>query len=173
MNILSTRKNSVGKILMLRIEHVRPFIDSVRTTIEMMLGSAPTMMRPYLKGDHADWGDISGIIGFAGEKLVGSVALSLPANSAKIVYQKMVGEEVSDLNSEVQDSIGELVNIIAGNGKTALSAIGLHFDITIPSVIVGDKHVISYKADEPILVMPFAIDDHPFALELLLKILNK
>lgn len=164
----------------MRIEHVRPFIDSVVKTMEMMLGVTPRTKRPYLKGQQPNWGDVSGIVGFAGEKVVGSVAMSLPLKSALKVYASMMGDDsVSEVTTDVQDSIGELTNIVAGNAKNVFSDQNLHFNITIPSVIVGKKHNISYKDGDLVLVIPFDMEDAasreetPFCLELLIKVLDE
>jgi len=157
----------------MRIEHVRPFIDSVVKTMEMMLGETPTTKRPYLKGQQPNWGDVSGIVGFAGERVVGSVAISLPEKSALSIYEAMMGEEINDVTIDVQDSIGELTNIVAGNAKTVFSNQSLHFNITVPSVIVGKHHNISYKDGDLVLVIPFDMSGTPFVLELLVKVLNE
>ncbi len=155
----------------MKIEHVKPFIDSVITTMEMMLGVKPTTKKPYLKGQQPNWGDVSGIVGFAGEKVVGSVALSMPEKSALQVYAAMMGEEVGEVTVDVQDSIGELTNIIAGNAKTVFANHKLNFNITVPSVIVGKHHNISYKEGDLVLMIPFHMDGAPFCLELLIKVL--
>lgn len=157
----------------LRIEHVKPFIDSVVTTMEMMLAETPRTKRPYLKGQQPNWGDVSGIVGFAGEKVVGSVALSMPEKSALKVYSSMMGEELHEINVDIQDSIGELTNIVAGNAKNVFSNQGLHFNITIPSVVVGKHHNISYKDGDMVLIIPFDMEDNsPFCLELLIKTID-
>lgn len=154
----------------MRIEHVKPFIESVIKTMEMMLGTKPRVQKPYLKGTQPNWGDVSGIIGFAGEKVIGSVAISMPMKSALGVYALMVSDTVTEITPEVQDSIGELTNIVAGNAKNFFAERDMHFNITVPSVIVGKRHNISYKENDKVLVIPFDMDNVPFVLELLLKV---
>ena len=154
----------------MRIEHVKPFIESVIKTMEMMLGTKPRVQKPYLKGTQPNWGDVSGIIGFAGEKVIGSVGISMPMKSALGVYALMVSDTVTEITPEVQDSIGELTNIVAGNAKNFFAERDMHFNITVPSVIVGKRHNISYKENDKVLVIPFDMDNVPFVLELLLKV---
>lgn len=156
----------------MRIEHVKPFIESVTKTMEMMLGSKPRVQKPYLKGTQPNWGDVSGIIGFAGEKVIGSVAISMPQRSALGVYELMMGDTVTEITPDVQDSIGELTNIVAGNAKNFFAENGMHFNITVPSVIVGKRHNISYKENGKVLVIPFDMEKAPFVLELLLKVVE-
>ncbi len=159
----------------LKIEHVKPFIDSVLSTMEMMLGKVPKTKRPYLKGQQPNWGDVSGIVGFAGEKVVGSIAISLPQSSALRIFESMVGEEpnsITEISVDVQDSIGELANIVAGNAKSVFSEQKINFNITIPSVIVGKHHNISYKDGDLVLVIPFDMEGEPFCLELLIKVME-
>ncbi|MFH0881698.1 MAG: chemotaxis protein CheX [bacterium] len=157
----------------MRIEYVKPFIESVIKTMEMMLGVKPRVQKPYLKGTQPNWGDVSGIIGFAGEKVIGSVAISMPQRSALGVYKLMMSDTVTDITPDIQDSIGELTNIVAGNAKNFFAERNMHFNLTVPSVIVGKRHNISYKENDKVLVIPFDMDNAPFVLELLLKVADE
>ncbi|MBD3166849.1 chemotaxis protein CheX, partial [bacterium] len=127
------------------VKYINPFIQSLMNTVEMMLGVTPAMQAPYVKEDKVTQGDITGIIGFAERNITGSVALSFPSVTALNVYEMMTGEAVTEINRDVQDSIGELANIVAGGAKTELAKMGLSFHISIPSVIVGKNHAITHK----------------------------
>lgn len=74
------------------------------------------------------------------------------------------------ISRDVEDSIGELTNIVAGGAKTVLAEEGLSFNISIPSVIVGKNHTITSKLDEPIIVIPFQLDKYRFVMEVSMKI---
>ncbi len=158
---------------MLKIEHVNPFVKSAVKTMEMMLGERPAAKRPYLKGTQPNWGDVSGIVGFAGAKVHGSIAMCMPDLSALHVYKNMTGDETTDITPDVQDAISELANIIAGNAKTVFAKMNLNFNITIPTVIVGKEHMISYQDKDTVLVVPFDMDGSPFYMELLIKVIDE
>lgn len=152
------------------VQYINPFITAVISTMEMMVGINPTRKTPYLKEGNLTEGDITGLIGFAERNITGSVALSFPQATAFRVYTAMTGESVSSMNQKVQDCIGELANIVAGGAKTELAAVGLSFHISIPTVIVGNKYLISHKVDTPVVVIPFALDNDSFIMEVTMRI---
>ena len=155
------------------VKYINPFINSVVSTLEMMLGETPKRKTPYLKVGKATEGDITGLIGFAEKNVTGSVALSFPTATAIHVYNIMTGEHTARINREVQDSIGELANIVAGGAKTELAKEGCSFHISIPTVIVGKNHAISHKVDTPVVVIPFTLNDLGFIMEVTLKVSRK
>ncbi len=157
----------------MEVKYINPFMTAVSNTMEMMLGIAPGRQAPYLKKDKLTKGDITGLIGFAEKNVTGSVALSFTQDAALWIYQLMTGEEQQSLTRDVQDSIGELTNIVAGGAKTALAEEGLSFHISIPSVIVGKDHLISHKLNIPVVAIPFKLEDHTFLMEVSMKVLGK
>ncbi len=152
------------------VKYINPFISSLNNAAEMMIGIKPVRGKPFVKNNQLTTGDITGIIGFAEKNITGSVALSFPAESAYMVFEKMTGEQVSSINRDVQDSIGELANIVAGGAKTSLAEEGLSFHISIPSVVVGHEHAISHKSDTSVVVIPFTLDGLEFVMEVSMKI---
>ncbi len=156
------------------VKFINPFIESLINTLEMMVGITPGREQLYIKEDKMTHGDITGIIGFAERNITGSIALSFPNDAALMIYGLMTGENVAQINREVQDSIGELANIVAGGAKSELAKSGLAFHISIPSVIVGKNHAISHKVDTPVVVIPFLIGKakHRFVMEISMKVLG-
>lgn len=152
------------------VQFINPFIQSVMNTMEMMVGEKPGRAQPYVKDNKVTQGDVTGIIGFAEKNVTGSVALSFPENTAFHVYNMLTGEDPESISREVQDSIGELTNIVAGGAKAELAKQGLSFHISIPSVIVGRNHAISHKVDTPVVVLPFTLGQFQFVMEVSMKI---
>ena len=78
---------------------------------------------------------VVGTIGFSG-KAAGTVCLRMAANSGTQVAAGIMGLEPKDLTdpSEVNDSIGELLNIITGNFKSNLCDAGLDCRLQPPKV---------------------------------------
>jgi chemotaxis protein CheX len=147
------------------VKYINPFINSLINTLEMMMGMSPDAKSPYIKGDSITQGDITGIIGFAEKNITGSIALSFPQDTALKIYNAMTGDNVFRVTRDVEDSIGELTNIVAGGAKTVLAAEGYSFHISIPSVIVGKNHQINHKANAPIVVIPFQVESIRFSME--------
>lgn len=153
----------------MNVNFINPFIVSFENAIEMMLGVATERDAPYLKGDVLTDGDVTGVIGFAEKNVTGSVSLSFPEASALYVYHKLTGENIFQVTRDVQDSIGELTNIVAGGAKTALASDGITFHIGIPSVIVG-KHKISHSGNTPVVAVPFRVENRKLIMEISMKV---
>jgi len=86
--------------------------------------------------------DVSGIIGFAGG-CTGGIGIHMAKSVALKLTTAMLGVELDEVSAEVEDAIGELANMTAGGSKTALANEGLAFDISLPTVVVGDEHTTS------------------------------
>lgn len=151
------------------VQYINPFIDAVMNCMETMVGITPDRKPPYVKTDKANQGDISGIIGFAAVNVSGSIALSFPKESALKIHNTLMGENVFEITTEVRDGIGELTNIVAGGAKSKLSEMGISFNISLPTIIVGREHEIHHKTDSPVIVVPFELRKHRFLMEVTMK----
>ncbi|MGA1868774.1 MAG: chemotaxis protein CheX [bacterium] len=114
--------------------------------------------------------ELSGIISFVGD-LSGSVIFSLNNNAAMKVASSMLGEEITEINEEVEDAVGEITNMVAGGFKTRISNYGIDFNISIPTVIQGQNYTISHfpKSDYEYNWLPFSFDDKECRIELCLR----
>ena len=157
----------------MNVEYINPFIEAVFNTMKTMLGVKPERLTPVIKDNPLTQGDVSGIIGFASKNVSGAVALSFPTDTALKVYQLMMGEPVSQINSDVQDVVGELANIVAGGAKKLFSDAGFSFHISIPTIVVGRNHIITHKLDVPVVIVPFKLGSSPFSMEITMKIDEK
>lgn len=89
--------------------------------------------------------DLSGVIGITAPGLSGAVAIhcdfKLAHKITSILLCSDMPENTDRINDEVRDAFGELVNVIVGSFKVALSSfIGHPAQMTIPTVIVGHTH---------------------------------
>ncbi len=117
------------------IEHMQPFIQETIHTFEVMLGVKPEPRDLETKESTDSTYDISAIIGITGSG-AGGIVLSFPEDVACKVVSRMLGEEVTELNQDVSDGIGELVNIITGNAKRGLVKYGFQdLSLSLPSVV--------------------------------------
>lgn len=83
--------------------------------------------------------EVIGSIGVAGF-LSGSISVFLTRDLAKVTAVKMLMLDENEVLSdeELTDAIGELTNMIGGNIKTELFQKTPLFDISVPSVYIGD-----------------------------------
>jgi chemotaxis protein CheX len=152
------------------VKYINPFINAVVTTFETMVAVSPERLDPFIKNHAMAQGDISGIIGYASKDIIGSIAMTFPQETAQSIYQLMMGEEVTEINEEVKDTVGELANIIAGTAKTEFSSLNIAYHISIPTVVVGKSHTISHKGGIPVVVIPFKMGELMFYMEVSMKL---
>ena len=144
------------------IKYIEPFVTAAQNVFRDFFGEEPTPLKPYLvrREEEKGW-ELSGIIGIGGDSK-GVVVVSLNARTAQRLTSRLVGREVTENCDDVMDTIGELVNIIAGNAKKGLEQYRLM--ISLPSIVSGKEHLVAWPAGIPIVGIPFSMADGDFLL---------
>ena len=140
-------------------KYVQPFIDACEGVFTNFIGTELIAERPYFaeKDDVNEW-DISAVIGFSGEAK-GAVVISMKKDLAIRITDIITGTKHTNLDEEVIDSIGEIVNIIAGNAKQGLEDM-FRLVISLPSIVKGAKHTINWPhKNNRIISIPFKVFD--------------
>ncbi|HYG33681.1 MAG TPA: response regulator [Clostridia bacterium] len=125
-------RNGVGCALLLAMS--TPLALALAKTFQTMLAmKLETIDRKSLNPEHTE--HVVGNIGFAG-RAVGSVCLRLTPTSALLIASRILRVEARSLTSsnEVNDAVGELLNIITGNFKSNLCDAGLDCRLEPPKV---------------------------------------
>ncbi len=143
---------------------VNPFIDATMHVLQTMASIKAEAGKPYLKKDPVATGDVSGIIGLTGETR-GTISVSFTEKCILTIVSKMFGEEMKELNEEVQDAVGEISNMISGQARRKLEELGRSLKAAIPTVIMGKNHSITHITTHPIIAIPFSTDNGGFTIE--------
>ncbi len=148
------------------VAHMQPFIQETINTFEVMLGVRPEDRELETKDSTDGTYDISAMVGITGSGS-GGVVLSFPEDVACKIVSRMLGEEITELNQDVYDGLGELVNIITGNAKRGLVRYGYHdLALSLPNVVVGKHRTVWRTKDMPCLVKSFLSSEFgPFCVE--------
>lgn len=141
----------MGKLIV-KVEHVNPFIRATIDTFTKMVKVDPTPGKLLLRKDSDLIYDISGVIGLAGDAR-GMISLSFPKETALKIANQFMESDYTELNAEAASAVGELANIIAGAAKNQFQ--GLRINISLPSVIQGVNHRITENAGAFAFVIPF------------------
>lgn len=147
----------------MNIRYITPFIDATQNAFRELFGFDPHALTPFLikREEILDW-DISALIGIAGEAR-GVVVLSFPGNLAQELTGILTGTQKTQLDDDVIDTVGEIVNIIAGNAKKGLEEFKLM--ISLPSIVQGSHHQIGWPTGPiPIIGIPFTTPKGHFGL---------
>jgi chemotaxis protein CheX len=76
---------------------------------------------------------------------------------------------MTELNHEVADAVGELVNMISGQARRELEVLGRLFHAAIPTVISGQGHCVTHYTDGPKIAIPFTTEGGSFIIEVCLE----
>ncbi|EKD26651.1 MAG: hypothetical protein ACD_79C01080G0004 [uncultured bacterium] len=150
---------------------INPFVIATIDVIEIMAGLRPERKGLHIKSKNEySFGDISGIIGFAGD-IVGNLAVSFPKDVAISVISKMVGETPEFESKLLKEGVSEISNMIVGSAKGKLSqSIGCKYSLSIPTVITGKNHYIGHPSNMTVIVVNFIAENiGEFTVELCLK----
>jgi chemotaxis protein CheX len=146
----------------LNADLVNPFLTATIELFEVTFGLTPRVGEVYLdeRARTHRW-DISAIMVLTGSA-IGVVAVRLTRLLAdKLLHKSGVAWKTEEERLSLCDGmVGELVNVIAGNASGNLS--GYDVEISVPIVIQGENHTVSWPDRAPILSIPFSTELGPF-----------
>ena len=152
----------------INVDYINPFIESTVRSLDMMAGIKAEKVGLELKEDHITAYEISTIIGLTGETS-GSIVISMPTKLACKVASNMLMEEVTAINKNVEDAIGEIGNIVVGDARRSLIQDGHSLSISIPTIVIGAGHKISRSGNVPCIAIPFTTEFGDFEVNVGLK----
>lgn len=146
--------------------YVYPFVKATVKIYDSMLAVSVKPGKPVIKKHPYPTCDVSGAIGLTGD-VQGTVSLNFSNDLALQTVSGMLGVKIENINVDVSDGIGELINIIAGNAKQGMENCTLA--TSLPNVIIGENHILSSKSSVPTHIVPFESSIGSFFMEISLK----
>jgi chemotaxis protein CheX len=149
-------------------EHMGFLVKSAQETFSTMLGLNAQMDKMLTRESEAPESPvISGIIGLSGD-VQGVVIIKFPMETALTVVSRLIGEEVTKIDDDVTDTIGEITNIIVGSAKKYLN--GLNVSIGLPTVVEGSDYVLHLSRDTPSVCASLSSDAGDFFIKVSTKL---
>lgn len=108
---------------------------------------------------------ITGMIGLAGTHK-GILAVHIPYTVAMAITSSFLMMDVTEIDEDVHDAIGEVANMLGGNVKTILSEKGRDIDLSLPSTIAGSEYSFSSDKEVDSLIIEFDTGKGTFLVEL-------
>jgi chemotaxis protein CheX len=144
--------------------YINPFLSSTIDLFEKTFGVTPVPGEAFLddRSRKHRW-DISAVMVLTGSA-IGVVAIRL----TRLLADKLLRKSgVQWANEEERESlcdgmVGEMVNIISGNASGQLQ--GYEIEISVPIVVQGENHTVSWPERAPIIGVPFSTDYGPFLI---------
>ncbi len=132
------------------VRYINPFLISTKNVFSTMLNMPLQTGKPYIKDDRLPRYDITAIIGLSG-MVNGTVAISLSENVALILAGALMGEQVTEIDDDSIDALGEIANMIVGGAKKDFPADDN--SISVPKVVL-DRYKVAYPDGLPIISIP-------------------
>ncbi|HOO46208.1 MAG TPA: chemotaxis protein CheX [Deltaproteobacteria bacterium] len=143
---------------------VNPFIDATIYVLSSLAFTNAHVGEPYLKRNNVAKGDISGVVGLTGEAS-GSISVTFSKTCILKIVSKMFGEEITEIDEDVKDAVGEILNIVSGNGRKKLQEMGKTMKGAIPTIVTGKNHTITHITSASVIAIPFFTENGDFTFE--------
>ena len=136
-----------------------PLLEAAtREVFQIMLG---VELSQLLAMDFPLAADFTAMVGLAGE-LCGVLSLRCGADGASRMASKMLGTDVSELDNNVGDALGEICNIVAGSFKAKIAGMAEGCMLSVPTVITGADYRLHSLASGERTELCFALEAVPF-----------
>lgn len=147
-------------------------MQATTNVMSVMANTQVLMKEVKAEADYKCNADITAMINISGAQGEGMMALSFSIELADLVVNRMLGTQAKCITSDDRsDVLGELINMISGSTKSALSQQhNTLYQLSLPIVVQGDDHIICTPIkDMPYLVMVFQAEEFTFSLRVAFK----
>ncbi|MDD2501926.1 MAG: chemotaxis protein CheX [Geobacter sp.] len=147
---------------------IKNLIDDTRSVYSTMLGF--DLMHLPLEVDPMEHFQdcVSAMVGLAGT-YNGLISIHQPVSLGIKLAEAMLDMELSEVDQDVMDALGEIANMVAGNVKQHLSKGGMDIRLSTPSVATGKDYIICAKQANSMNLL-FDLDEEWILVSIVLEI---
>lgn len=121
------------------------------------------MGKPQMKNcEDPIGGEIASVLEINSQHFHGQLCISFDKNSFLELVSNMLGETQTEINTDNQDAVAEINNIIFGNAKSDLTQYGV--SMSIPKVVHGNKN-LQCPSGSAMMQVPFRSKRGSFFIE--------
>ena len=144
--------------------------EDVRTIFATMVGV--DLSRAMKANTSATLKDcITSMVGIAGT-FNGVVSINIPRTLSKTIASQMLGLEITEVNEDVFDALGEIANMVGGSFKHHFETEGHQVNLSVPSVISGNEYVMSVGPSTDTLSIMFEYNQENFIVNFFTEMVN-
>ena len=132
---------------------------SAESVFSMMLGIEIQPLEPLEQDDPKPYDGVVSLVTFSGQ-WIGAGMFCCHEELACRIGSTMLGHEVTQIDSDVLDGIGEMANMIIGNLKEQLETRTGPLALSIPTVVYGKNFSTRTAVKAPWCIQPFQIGEH-------------
>lgn len=149
-------------------ELVNPLLAATVDVLGKLANIEADVQKPFLKTAPEGKGVVSGIIVLKGNP-AGTAAISFSLESILHVISKMLGEEVTEVNDDVKDAVGEITNMVSGLTTQLYEKEGLAMKAALDQVLLGEGHAVPHPPGFPVLGIPINTESGMINVEICFK----
>jgi chemotaxis protein CheX len=143
---------------------VNPFIEGVLNILETTAFVTANPGEVYLKRNFTASGDITGIIRLSGE-FNATISVSFSSGAILKIVSNMFGEEMTSINDDIKDAVGEISNMVSGQVTNNIASLGTALKAEMQEVILQPGHTIPHLGKYPTIAVPFKTETGEFTIE--------
>ncbi len=147
------------------VKFINPVLAAIVNILQTMAEITPKPGKLSVKSDQFSLGVISGFIDLASSDIHVSVAVTFSSEAILDIGSRMMHTELKEVNDDVKDLVGEIANMVAGGAKSNLEEAGYNFKLTLPTVVVGERHQVKHSVEGVTLMLPFTTEAGKFFVE--------
>lgn len=163
---MSMRPETLAAINLTEDQLVKSLTKDVQEVFINMVGIEDLMHLPIQVDATTHFKEcLTAMVGLAGT-YNGLVSVHLPWPLAISFTSLMLGMEVTEIDDDVNDAMGEIANMVAGSFKQHLSKGGSDVHLSTPSVVNGGDYIVSSGKNLENITLKFATDEEWFMVSL-------
>jgi len=137
--------------------HLNAFVQPAIHVLATMAGISAQAGPPRKHSAITDAEAVTVMIGIKGD-YTGTILFRFSERLACRIVKDLISpdREIEALNSDVQDALGELANVIVGNATGHLDALGIQAMMTPPIITVGKNVKFVFPETNELVVVPLA-----------------
>ena len=143
-------------------DYVNPFISATLNTLKSMANLDCERTGLFARTEAVTNGQVSGTMGLSGTA-EGFVSITFGNELARKIACRVLQIPMGmEKDADVRDTVGELMNIIAGAAKADLVNTAHSFQLSLPTVIMGGSHSVGQLRGVPVIVIEFTAEGDTF-----------
>jgi chemotaxis protein CheX len=163
---MSIKPETLAAINMTEDQLTKSLIKDVQDVFITMVGVEDLLHLPLQIDATTHFKEcLTAMVGLAGT-YNGLVSVHIPWPLAISFTSSMLGMEVTEIDDDVNDAMGEIANMVAGSFKQHLPRGGSDIQLSTPSVVNGADYNVSSGNDLENITIKFAADEEWFMVSL-------
>jgi|GEM_PF-1213472 len=150
------------------LEFLNTTLEALAYTFKVSTNTEVSAGKAYVRGSGPEPKvEIAAAVGLFSHSFSGSLVLGFPDKTYLAVMSRFIGQEYTEITSDIQDGVAELLNIVLGQAKTALNQKGFALKQAIPTVSRGrNLQVLPAAYNRRSIIVPYTSEIGPFYIEL-------